>query len=82
MRQEDSPSGGDLGQLSERMTQLLTRFGTPLCHDLYGDNETCANLPVDLGRTLRYSPASAAVSWSYDDLLPKVSLDYAHRQGL
>ena len=82
MRRDDSPSGGDLGQLSERTTQLLMRFGMPLCHDLYSDNGTCANLPADLGRTLRYSPASAAVSWSYDDLLPEVSLNYARRQGL
>ena len=58
VRRDDSPSGGDLGQLSERTTQLLMRFGTPLCHDLYGDNGTCANPPADLGGTLRYSPAT------------------------
>ena len=57
VRRDGSPSGGDLGQLSERTTQLLMRFGMPLCHDLYSDNGTCANLPADLGRTLRYSPA-------------------------
>lgn len=52
-------------------TQLPMRFGTPLCHDLYSDNETCANPPADLGGALRYSPASTAVSWSYDGLLTK-----------
>ena len=76
MRRDDSTSGGDLGQLSERTTQLLKRFGKPLCHDLYSDNGTGANLPADLERTLWYSPASAAVPWRYDDLLPKASLDY------
>ena len=57
MRRDDSPSGGDLGQLSERTTQFLMRFGMPLCHDLYSANETCANPPADLGGTLRYLPA-------------------------
>ena len=58
VRRDDSPSGGDLGQLSERTTQLLMRFGMPLCHDLCSDNETCANPPADLGGTLRYLPAT------------------------
>ena len=45
-----------------------------------GDNETCSRSPKDQGEALRYAPASAAVSQSYDSLA-KGGLYHTHRQG-
>ena len=82
MRGDSSTIGGDPGKLLERATQFLKRSGKPYAMTCKIRNATCASSSEDLEEALQYSLMEIAVLWSYDDLIPRVSLDCAFRQGL
>ena len=82
MRGDSSTIGGDPGKLLERTTQFLKRSGNPYAMTCKMGNATCASSAEDLEEALQYSLVKTAVLWSYDDLIPRVSLDCAYRQGL
>ena len=82
MRGDSSSIGGDLGSLLERITQFLKQSGKLYAMTCKMGNATCASSAEDLEEALQYSLMEIAVLWSYDDLIPRVSLDCAFRQGL
>lgn len=82
MRGDSSTIGGDPGKLLERATQFLKRSGKPYAMTCKMGNATCASSAEDLEEALQYSLVKTAVLWSYDDLILRVSLDCAYRQGL
>ena len=82
MRGDSSTIGGDPGKLLERATQFLKRSGKPYAMTCKMGNATCASSAEDLGEALQYSLITITVLWSYDDLILRVSLDCAYRQGL
>ena len=82
MRGDSSTIGGDPGKLLERATQFLKRSGKPYAMTCKMGNATCASSAEDLEEALQYSLVKTAVLWSYDDLILRVSLDCAFRQGL
>lgn len=82
MRGDSSTIGGDPGKLLERATQFLKRSGKPYAMTCKMGNATCASSAEDLEEALQYLLIKKAVLWSYDDLILRVSLDCAFRQGL
>ena len=82
MRGDSSTIGGDPGKLLERATQFLKRSGKPYAMTCKMGNATCASSAEDLEEALQYLLIKKAVLWSYDDLILRVSLDCACRQGL
>ena len=82
MRGDSSTIGGDPGKLLERATQFLKRSGKPYAMTCKMGNATCASSAEDLEEALQYLLIKKAVLWSYDDLILRVSLDCAYRQGL
>lgn len=82
MRGDSSTIGGDPGKLLERATQFLKRSGKPYAMTCKMGNATCASSAEDWEEALQYLLIKKAVLWSYDDLILRVSLDCAFRQGL
>ena len=70
-----------MDKLSERSAQALDPARQTGRDDSAGDNDTFSRPPIDLGGTLRYSPAlQAAISQSYDSYASS-GLQYSLRRG-